>query len=155
MGNTWIKNLKHHLRIVEARARLENSGAPSGRKVTVLPLSEAPLEGEKEPTLEDYESVPINDYGLALIRGMGWTEGMPIGKRPAKGAQLQAPELRPKGLGLGATVVLQAEKPPKPPTDQHGKELVLAKGGCARVLAGPHKAHYCSVRESTQSTICF
>ncbi|ENN72098.1 G-patch domain and KOW motifs-containing protein [Dendroctonus ponderosae] len=132
--------------IKEAKARLENGSAPSGHKVTVLPLTEPPLEGEKEPTLEDYESVPINDYGLALLRGMGWTEGMPIGKKAAKGTQLQAPEQRPKGLGLGATAAVQAEAPPQPATDQHGKQLVLAKGGCARVLAGPHKAHYCSIQ---------
>lgn len=38
------------------------------------------LEGKPESTLEDYESVPISDYGMAMLRGMGWKEGMVIGK---------------------------------------------------------------------------
>lgn len=29
----------------------------------------------------DYEQVPIEQYGQALLRGMGWTEGMGVGKK--------------------------------------------------------------------------
>ena len=28
----------------------------------------------------DYEQVPIEQYGFAMLRGMGWKEGMGIGK---------------------------------------------------------------------------
>ena len=28
-----------------------------------------------EATLEDYKSVPIEQFGLAMLRGMGWAEG--------------------------------------------------------------------------------
>lgn len=38
------------------------------------------LEGKEEPTLDDYENVPIGDYGMAMLRGMGWKEGMVVGK---------------------------------------------------------------------------
>ncbi|RZB40734.1 peptidyl-prolyl cis-trans isomerase H, partial [Asbolus verrucosus] len=49
-------------------------------KVFSLPLNEDKFiaEGEEEPSLDDYESVPISDYGMAMLRGMGWKEGMPI-----------------------------------------------------------------------------
>lgn len=52
------------------------------KKVFELPSSkdEMVLEGKEEPTLDDYESVPISDYGMAMLRGMGWKEGMTIGK---------------------------------------------------------------------------
>lgn len=40
-------------------------------------------EGAEESSLEDYDSVPISDYGMAMLRGMNWKEGMPIGKRPS------------------------------------------------------------------------
>lgn len=38
------------------------------------------LEGKAEPTMDDYENVPIGDYGMAMLRGMGWKEGMVIGR---------------------------------------------------------------------------
>lgn len=52
----------------------------------VLPVKEdkLELEGEEESTLEDYEKIPINDFGMAMLRGMGWKEGSGIGKKPAK-----------------------------------------------------------------------
>lgn len=52
-------------------------------KVLEVPKIEdaAVLEEKAEPTIEDYENVPISDYGLAMLRGMGWKEGTVIGKR--------------------------------------------------------------------------
>lgn len=37
-----------------------------------------------ESSREDYENVPIQDYGMAMLRGMGWSEGVGIGKNPKK-----------------------------------------------------------------------
>lgn len=37
-------------------------------------------EGKEEPTLHDYENIPISEYGLAMLRGMGWSEDKGIGK---------------------------------------------------------------------------
>jgi G patch domain/KOW motif-containing protein len=34
-----------------------------------------------QSTLEDYESIPIVDYGVAMLRGMGWNPGKGIGKK--------------------------------------------------------------------------
>lgn len=62
---------------------MQNSDASkTAKKVLELPggKDELVLEGKAEPTLDDYESVPISDYGMAMLRGMGWKEGMVIGK---------------------------------------------------------------------------
>jgi hypothetical protein len=36
----------------------------------------------KEMELEDYDRVPVEAFGAALLRGMGWKEGNPVGKNP-------------------------------------------------------------------------
>lgn len=33
-----------------------------------------------QSTLEDYESIPVNQFGLAMLRGMGWKPDEGIGK---------------------------------------------------------------------------
>jgi G patch domain/KOW motif-containing protein len=33
-----------------------------------------------QSTLEDYESIPIVDFGMAMLRGMGWNPGRGIGR---------------------------------------------------------------------------
>lgn len=50
----------------------------------------------------DFEKIPINDYGAALLRGMGWKEGKGIGRDIDKVAEPIDPKPRPKGLGIGA-----------------------------------------------------
>ncbi|XP_066146466.1 G-patch domain and KOW motifs-containing protein-like [Euwallacea fornicatus] len=133
--------------IREAKQRLTNDFPLDNTKITFLPLGNDTysLEGEKEPTLEDYDSVPINDFGMAILRGMGWKEGMPIGKNTTKSAAINVPELRPKGLGLGAAKIVESEMPSKKPIDKHGNELVLKQGAFARVIAGQQSGNYCEV----------
>ena len=55
------------------------------------------------PTLDEYEAVPVHEFGAALLRGMGWKEGQELGKnrRPAA-AKLRTLEKRPAFLGIGA-----------------------------------------------------
>ncbi|XP_076253205.1 G-patch domain and KOW motifs-containing protein [Rhynchophorus ferrugineus] len=134
--------------IKEAKKRLENGTTTDGNKISVLPLKSENLilEGEKEPTLEDYESIPVADFGLAILRGMGWKDGMPIGKNVSKTALVSVPELRPKGLGLGATKIIQSEKPKQNATDKAGKELTLVKGSYAKIIAGGEKGNYCVIQ---------
>ena len=33
-----------------------------------------------QPTIADYDAVPIEAFGLAMLRGMGWKDGEGIGK---------------------------------------------------------------------------
>jgi hypothetical protein len=53
------------------------------------------------PTLDAYEATPIEGFGAALLRGMGWKDGDAIGKN---GKPTKPPEVkrRPALLGIGA-----------------------------------------------------
>lgn len=66
----------------------------------------------EESTLDDYAGTPIQEFGAALLRGMGWEEGKAVGRRNIRGTVPQAIEFvaRPSGLGLGAN---PAPAPPK------------------------------------------
>jgi hypothetical protein len=33
-----------------------------------------------ETTMEDYEKIPVDEFGAALLRGLGWKEGEGIGR---------------------------------------------------------------------------
>lgn len=78
-------------------------------------LSKSQDERERERLHEDLRNcaddadpaasfgVPIEEFGAALLRGMGWKDGAPIG-RNAKGIASPIEFIRrPKNLGLGAT----------------------------------------------------
>lgn len=55
------------------------------------------LTRPEESTMEDYSAVPIESFGAALLRGMGWNPGS--GPNP----KIHEPKRRPNGLGLGAS----------------------------------------------------
>lgn len=54
------------------------------------------------PTLDDYAATPIDQFGMALLRGMGWKEGMGAGKGGKGPQQAAEPKKRAALLGLGA-----------------------------------------------------
>lgn len=85
-------------------------------------------------TMEDYESVPIEQYGLAMLRGMGWKPGEGIGGYKKEVVQIFDPQSRPKGLGLGAT---------RPKNDQavvkEGEEKLTLKRGAFVLIEGGAK----------------
>ena len=74
---------------------------------------EGPLKVDIRPessSLDDYDSVPIQSFGLGMLRGMGWKEEEGIGKTKQKIDEFKV-NMRPKGLGLGAIPVKKrAEK---------------------------------------------
>ncbi|KAK8180120.1 DExH-box splicing factor binding site-domain-containing protein [Phyllosticta capitalensis] len=54
-------------------------------------------------SLNEYEAVPVEEFGAALLRGMGWKEGEAIGRRKGqKAVQPRILEKRPALLGIGA-----------------------------------------------------
>jgi hypothetical protein len=58
-------------------------------------------------SLEAYNAIPVEEFGAALLRGMGWKEGQPIGRSrygdsAASATQPRIPERRPGFLGIGA-----------------------------------------------------
>ncbi|KAL1742368.1 DExH-box splicing factor binding site-domain-containing protein [Schizophyllum fasciatum] len=75
----------------------------------IRPISEAEAlkqdvdELPEQATLEDYERVPVAQFGAALLRGMGWKEGMAATRKPGRGmVEPYMPQSRPALLGIGA-----------------------------------------------------
>lgn len=55
-----------------------------------------------QPSMEDYQRIPVASFGLALLKGMGWKEGT-AASRTRKGLeQPYVPTARPSLLGIGA-----------------------------------------------------
>ncbi|KAL5274266.1 GPKOW family protein [Megaselia abdita] len=108
----------------------------------VLPLKpeDIPLDGAKESSIDDYENIPINQFGLAMLRGMGWKEEAKKKKGPK---YLDSPFVRPKGMGLGADKAIKA-KPLLVAPDQN-EVLEIKKNAYVRVLAGKHKDLYAQI----------
>ncbi|KAG0139752.1 hypothetical protein CROQUDRAFT_137009 [Cronartium quercuum f. sp. fusiforme G11] len=54
-------------------------------------------------SLEDYARVPVGQFGLAMLKGMGWKEGTSTSKRGRVGlVEAYVPQARPSLLGIGA-----------------------------------------------------
>ena len=60
---------------------------------------------------EKYAAMPIENFGEAMLRGMGWTEGRAVCKREKEEVKAAMPVSRPTGLGLGAKPALAESKP--------------------------------------------
>ncbi|KAJ1659001.1 DNA primase large subunit Spp2 [Dispira simplex] len=77
-------------------------------------LSEQPVE----PTLDDYERIPRDDFAAALLRGMSWNNGEGIGRnRKVCNDLTSLPQSRPTHLGLGA------QPPLLPSPSSHPKDI--------------------------------
>lgn len=53
-------------------------------------------------SLDEYAAVPIEEFGAALLRGMGWKEGDVVGRRKNQTITTKVVERRPALLGIGA-----------------------------------------------------
>jgi len=75
---------------------------PVGAKAEKLRI-EIYRKGATPPPEEDadYDAVPIEEFGLAYLRGCGWSKKEGIGKTHAKRVKMNLPEPRPDRLGLG------------------------------------------------------
>ncbi|XP_017775396.1 PREDICTED: G patch domain and KOW motifs-containing protein [Nicrophorus vespilloides] len=125
--------------VAEARKAGEKQ---SESKVYKLDVGEDKLilEGSEQATLEDYEDVPIQDFGWAMLRGMGVTDEQKVKEEKEL-------EVRPKGMGLGAYKVVNQGRSGKPAVGTDGKELKLVKGCCAKIIAGRDMGTYCKVHD--------
>ncbi|NP_001011390.1 G patch domain and KOW motifs-containing protein [Xenopus tropicalis] len=97
----------------------------------------------------DYDAVPVEYYGMAMLRGMGWKEGEGIGRTFKQDVKPLEQKLRPKGLGLGADRSalkdLEPQKPRKPlkPGEKLEEESRgLGKGSSVQIQSGAHKDLY-------------
>jgi G-patch domain len=53
-------------------------------------------------TLDDYERVPVSQFGAAMLRGMGWKEGQAASRKGKGIIEPYIPASRPALLGIGA-----------------------------------------------------
>ena len=132
-----------------------------------IPLTEA--EKSAQDAIEDpnYESVDLEKFGLAALRGMGWNEKVCIkisiipdcykrkflkfksgmGLTNKRSISVYEPELRPKGLGLGAGSSKKI-RPGESDDTRSGQEsssssnLKYAKGAYVQILNGKHTDEY-------------
>jgi len=74
---------------------------PSEAEVLKLDLEKLPPEA----SLEAYGEMPVESFGEALLRGMGWQEGRAIGRGNKKEVTTKDLIRRPHRLGLGAAPV--------------------------------------------------
>lgn len=109
--------------------------------VDIVPLKpdELPLEGASESTLDDYEKIPISQFGVAMLRGMGWSGEL---KKPDVD-DIGGPAIRPKGMGLGADKMIK----PKPllVAPLSNDIMEIKKRAYVRCLAGKYKDAYAQV----------
>jgi len=82
-----------------------------------------------EADLTAYERMPLEKFGEAMLRGMGWREGMAIGKNATRAQQVKQVIPRPNRLGLGVTPQTPEKKPegwiPKPGESRDPKPIMV------------------------------
>ncbi|XP_031948076.1 G-patch domain and KOW motifs-containing protein isoform X1 [Corvus moneduloides] len=119
----------------EARQSQEQPNGASGPPISIpLQLPDKDIATGPQPTAQDYEAVPVGQFGLAMLRGMGWSQGQGIGRTFPRVVTPLEHRPRPRGLGLGA----EAAPPgtPKPGEPSQGGPAV---GDPVRIEAGPHR----------------
>ncbi|KAJ3000297.1 hypothetical protein HDV02_006509 [Globomyces sp. JEL0801] len=87
------------------------------------------LDHEQRPedmNFDDYSRIPIQDFGKAMLFGMGWSEGRPVGKNPNGLVEPIELKSRAKLLGLGAKPA-PLEEPKKPKQILPGDKIELPK----------------------------
>uniref|UniRef100_A0A2M4BP20 Putative juvenile hormone-inducible protein n=1 Tax=Anopheles marajoara TaxID=58244 RepID=A0A2M4BP20_9DIPT len=138
--------------IEEATKQTNNSANDQTNFVVPLQPEELPLEGSQESTLDDYEAIPIESFGMAMLRGMGFKED-PKKVEEKGGVPDVGPVMRPKGLGLGADrskLSKALNAPLVPPAS--GEVLVMKIGAQVKVLAGKHQDRYGTVESIDEET---
>lgn len=98
----------------------------------------------EDPSSKAYREVPVEEFGLAMLRGMGWDESK--AKRQAQEKAVTPPKQRPPMLGLGAKpgdpnlikrpdyISQRTKKHP----DKDKEEHIIAVGSHVKVVKGEH-----------------
>ena len=97
-------------------------------------MFEKDVESRPETSsLAEYDSIPVEGFGMGMLRGMGFKKEEGIGGFKKAAIECIEPEIRPKGLGLGAS------RSNKEATKSHGhaeEDLTLAKGAYVFIERG-------------------
>lgn len=142
-GNNDSINLEQRAaRELLAAAQANGNEILEGEKLVLpaLKADELPLDGAKESTIDDYDSIPIQQFGLAMLRGMGWVDPPPVAKKKGIALVDDAPFMRPKGMGLGADKALKAKTLLVQP--DKNEVLEIKKQAYVRILGGKQKDQY-------------
>ena len=92
------------------------------------------MEGlPEEADAEAYLAMPIQDFGAAMLRGMGWTEGGAVGRRKTGPTAPCQYVQRPHRLGLGAEPA--APEVPPPPSSARPHHM-CCRICCKNQMAG-------------------
>ncbi|XP_018017814.1 G-patch domain and KOW motifs-containing protein [Hyalella azteca] len=99
------------------------------------------------PTLDDFDEIGVEQFGAALLRGMGWTKGQGVGNSRNRKV-VSIIEASNKTLGSSAT-----RKTVPASQDPHEQEetLSLKKGSYVLLSGGRHEGNYGMV-ESVEET---
>jgi G patch domain/KOW motif-containing protein len=98
---------------------------------------------EKDIENADYDQVPIEEFGMAVLRGMDYKEDVGLGISNKKHVNVFVPETRPRGLGLGADrkILENLNKLKKSDIDEKD-DLCFEKGAFVLIEKGPHRDLY-------------
>ncbi|CAI6342795.1 unnamed protein product [Macrosiphum euphorbiae] len=119
------------------RERGEEEEEEEDTKIVEVPLIIDPQEGMEMSTAEDYESIPIEKFGLAMLRGMGWKPTKGVGKN-SQIIAASLPEIRSKGMGLGADKLIKSVQK----TQSSEEELKLKQGSFVQFIIGKLNGQY-------------
>ena len=102
-------------------------------------IFEADLESRPDvATAEDYEKIPVQGFGMALLKGMGFKSADGIGGFRKAKIECLDPVIRPKGLGLGATPSASTSKN----ASTSKEKLILKRDAYVKVCQGSHQGNY-------------
>ncbi|CAH1783638.1 unnamed protein product [Owenia fusiformis] len=92
----------------------------------------------------DYDEVPIEQYGMAMLRGMGFSEEEGIGSSSKRKVKPIEVNIRPKGLGLGAdrSALKTIEETNMGKKDEKEEKLILGIGAYVVVTGGANRDLY-------------
>ncbi|KAF9884160.1 hypothetical protein FE257_002218 [Aspergillus nanangensis] len=93
---------------VEARSDLviESAAGNGGRYDETTSFKADVSTRPESATLDQYNAIPVEEFGAALLRGMGWKDGQTVGRGKYSSSTAaekpRVPERRPGFLGIGA-----------------------------------------------------
>ena len=110
-------------------------------------IFDADVEAKPEASkLEDYDKIPVEGFGMAMLRGMNFKPDEGIGGFRKAKIDCIEPVMRPKGLGLGATrAPTNSNSENKNGESDKKEKLVLKKGAYIQITSGTNKGKYAEV----------
>lgn len=104
---------------------------PMAKQNEELTFKEDLISRPEISTLKDYENIPVEGFGMAMLKGMGFKKEDGIGNINKAVVKCIEPSVRPKGMGLGVENVYK--KASEYINSNRQELLKLVKGTCVFV----------------------